>query len=159
MAADLTRAELKLIDAAATGAIADYRSPQGVETAKGDQWDDERTISTSVIYALAVGTNPDWPVLRSGLCIAGARIKDELDFTGVEIRFLLAFVDCYIEQPIILSRATIHSIVLTGSHVPGIKASSIRIQADILLDNKFIAEGAVSLTGAHIGGDLVCSGE
>src|SRR5260370_33232596 len=108
MAADLTRAELKLVEAAATGAIADYRGSHGIENdpANGAQWDDERTISASVIYALAVGTNPDWPVVPSGLRIVGARIKDELDFTGVEIRFPLAFVDCYIEQPIILSRET-----------------------------------------------------
>src|SRR5713226_7026013 len=160
MAADLTRAEIKLVEAAATGAIADYRSSEGIETdpANGAQWDDERTISASVIYALSVGTNPDWPVLSAGLRIVGARIKDELNFTGVEIRFPLAFVDCYIEQPIILSRATIHSIVLTGSRVRGIEASSLRTQGDVLLDNNFIAEGAVSLTGAHIGGDLVCSG-
>ena len=87
MAADLTRAEIKLVEAAATGAIADYRSPQGIETANRAQWGHDRTISASVIYALAVGTNPDWPVLSAGLRIVGARIKDELDFTGVEIRF------------------------------------------------------------------------
>src|SRR5690242_10130675 len=156
----LTPAELKLVEAAATGAIADYRGSQGIENdpANGDQWGDERAISASVIYALSLGTNPDWPVLAAGLRIAGARIKGELDFTGVEIRFPLSFVDCYIEQPIILSRATIHSIILTGSRVRGIEASSIRTPGDVLLDNKFIAEGAVSLTGAHIGGELVCSG-
>ena len=54
MAADLTRAELKLVEAAATGAIADYRSPQGIETANRAQWGHERTISALVIYALAV---------------------------------------------------------------------------------------------------------
>jgi hypothetical protein len=68
MAADLTRAELKLVEAATTGAIADYRSSEGIENdpAKGEQWGDERTVSASVIYALSVGMNPDWPILPTG---------------------------------------------------------------------------------------------
>jgi hypothetical protein len=162
MATELTptRAELKLVMAATSCAIADYRTVEGVENdpAKGDQWSDERTVSALIIYALSVGANPAWPTLPAGLRIVGARIKDELDFTGVEIRFPLAFVDCYIEQRIILSRAAVHSMVLTGSRVRGIEASSLRSQADVLLNDKFIAEGTVSLTCAHIGGDLVCSG-
>jgi hypothetical protein len=123
-----THAELKLVMAATSGTIADYRSVEGVENdpAKGDQWGDERTVRPSIIYALSVGANPAWPMLPAGLRIVGARIKDELDFTSVEIRFRLAFVDCYIEQPIILSRATVHSMVLTGSHVRGVEASSLR---------------------------------
>ena len=62
MAADLTRAELKLVEAAPTGAIADYRGSHGIENdlANGAQWDDERTISASVIYALA------WEQIRIG---------------------------------------------------------------------------------------------
>jgi hypothetical protein len=52
MAAELTPtlAELKLVEAATTGAIADYRSSEGIQShaAKGDQWGEERTVSASV---------------------------------------------------------------------------------------------------------------
>ena len=54
-----TRAELKLVEAATTGAIADRRSSKGIENdpAKGDQWGEERTVSASVIYSPAIAND------------------------------------------------------------------------------------------------------
>ena len=73
-----TDAELTLIDNAATGNEADL-------SALTD--DDDKTISASVIYALATETKKDdWPVHAKGVKLRGAVISGELDFESAKTR-------------------------------------------------------------------------
>ncbi|MGH7839082.1 MAG: hypothetical protein ACREQC_14820, partial [Candidatus Binataceae bacterium] len=62
-----TPPEEKLIKAAYNGNLENYSDrnsadPAANDPANGATWGEERTIRAEIIYALVVGTNPDWPV-------------------------------------------------------------------------------------------------
>jgi hypothetical protein len=108
-----TGADLKLIEAVAKGAIADYGSADSIENdPNGHQRGEERTVSASIIYALSAGTNSDWPIHPDAIRIVGGRIKDDLDLSRVEIHFPLAFVGCYIERRILDCSTMVRAPVL-----------------------------------------------
>src|SRR5437879_1615146 len=155
-----TAAEIRLIDAAAKGDTADCRTREasGNDVANGREWPHERAISGRVIRALAAGSNPDWRVSSAGIRIAGARIADELDLSGIQMGFALALVDCYIERPLILAQAAAQAIVLGGSRIVGMEADGLRVRSEMFLNEGFQSSGRVSLGGAQVGGDLSCIG-
>ncbi len=71
MSTDLepTAAEQKLIDAAARGEPADYRAgdEKADNPANGEKWGRKRTIRAEIVYALCVGTRPEWKVHPKGV--------------------------------------------------------------------------------------------
>ena len=83
-----TPAELKLIDAAKSGEAADYRvgEKEADDPANGEKWGDERTLRAEIVYALCVGTRPEWKVHAKGVWAWGARIVGDLDFQAATLR-------------------------------------------------------------------------
>lgn len=154
----LTAAEEKLIEAAKTGDVVDYRTgdPKLDDPANGAKWGPERTIRAEVIYALAVGDNPQ--VHAKGVQIEGAKIIGTLDLESAQIPHPLVLAWCFIGEPITLMDADALTINLTGSHVAGIDADRLRTRAGVFLRNGFHATGEVNLLGAKIGGQLNCDG-
>jgi hypothetical protein len=51
--------------------------------------------------------------------------------------------------------ASLRSLALSGSTVPGLLGRQLTTAGDVRLDEGFRATGEVALTGAHVGGDLV----
>ncbi len=155
---DLTDAENKLVEAAKNGHNADYRTgnKQLDDLANGANWSPERTIRAEVIYALAVGDNPE--VHAKGVQIAGAKIVGPLDLEGAQIPHPLVLFDCFIGEPITLRNADALSVNLDGSRVAEIQADRLGTRGDVFLRDGFHTAGEVRLAGAKIGGSLECSG-
>jgi hypothetical protein len=155
-----TPAEQKLIDAAKAGVVAELQSSDKTanDPATGVNWGPERTVRAAIVYALAVGTNPNWPVHARGVRLMGAKIVDALDFKAAKLPHPLALSSCYIEQRIDFEGASAHSIYLTGSHIVGMGADGLRTRYDVWLNAGFTARGEVSLLDAHIEGTLQCGG-
>ncbi len=152
--------ERKLIDAARAGTSADFSSDDQTANnpATGMTWGAERTIRADIIYALAVGSNPSWPIHCRGVRLKGARIIGELDFEAAELCRPLTLTRCYIEKPINFALASAHSITLTGSHVISINANGLRTRYDLSLGGGFTAKAGIALQGGHIRGLLQCGG-
>lgn len=139
-----TNAEL-LVAAAARGEICDLSAAQ------------ERTISAEIVYALAVGTNPEWPVHTKGIQLNGATILGSLDFASAIIRTPLALTGCTFEYPLILTNALAESINLSASRVPGLQAVDLETRRELALANGFAGNGEATLIDATIG-VLDCQG-
>lgn len=158
-----TPSEEKLIKDAEQGRIADYSDQKSADLAandptQGSRWGPERTVRAEIIYALAAGTNPQWPVPAKGVQLAGANIAGALDFQGVKILCPLVFVNCYVGQPIILADATAPTISLYGSYVKSIVAFRLVTLGSVLLFRGFAVTEGVELDDAKIGGNLDCEG-
>ena len=156
----LTPAEEKVVNAAAAGAVADFTAgnEQADDPAQGAAWGDGRSVRAEVIYALAVGTNPAWPVHAKGVRIGGAKIVGALDFEAATLRCPLLLAGCYIDKPVTLLGATIPALNLHGSHLPGLNADRVNVRGNVFLSEGFTAKGEVRLLGAQIGGQLACVG-
>ncbi len=156
--ADLTDAEKELVEKAKNGRDADYRklNKELDDPANGANWGPERTIRAEVIYALAVGNNPN--VHAKGVRIRAAKIVGTLDLSGAKIPHPLGLFNSFIAEPITLRDADALSVNLAGSCVAGIKADRLHTRGSVFLRNGFHAMGEVRLLGAKIGGQLACSG-
>jgi hypothetical protein len=146
MSPEPTHSERKLIDAAREGRAADYTSADP----------EKRTLRAEVIYALATGMSPGWAVSARGIWVIGAKIIGQLDFGGAHVRYRLALVRCYVEEPLLLVDASTRSISLAGSHLIGIQAERLTVTGSLFLNEGFTAKGEVNLNGATITGQLNC---
>ena len=156
-----TSAEQKLIDAAACGQVADYSSgnPEQDRPAEGASWGLERAVRAAVIYALATGSGPDWPVHGKGVRLKGAKIEGALDFEAAKIACPLGLVNCRIASRFVFRDASAHSIVLDGSFLAGgLDGEGLRLEHGLSLGRGFVAKGGVWLAGATVGGQLDCAG-
>jgi len=158
-------AERTLIQAASSGELANYTTGDAElddPAKKGPEWGPERTIRAEVIYALATVTQPQgsqsaWPVRAKGVTVTGARIIGRLDFSFAQIKSPLTLVSCHIESTLVLRSASAQEIDLNGSCLPGITASNLTVQSNLLLNNVSI-KGEVALQLAKIGGLFTCRG-
>lgn len=156
----LTPAELKLLEASANGEIADFSSIGSADNnpVDGPCWNEQRTLSAEVVRTLLTRTNPSWCVRPAGVRIVGARIAGVLDLAGAEVGFPIAFIKCCFERELSLRGASVESVFLGGSDLPGVSAQSLRARADIQLCDGFRARGAVRFDRATIDGNFSCNG-
>ncbi len=149
-----------MIDSAASGELADFSStnPNENDPAAGESWGAERTISAKVISALATADSAASCSLSVGLRIAGARIKGVLNLADMEIRLPIAFVGCFFERELSLRKATVISVFLGGSVLPGLDARSLRASSDVQICAGIRARGPVCLDYASIDGNLSFNG-
>jgi|ERR1022692_85208 hypothetical protein len=148
----LTSAEEKLVRSAKDGEFADFSSADlpANYPAQGGEWGSERTIRAEIIYALAVGTNPDWTVHAKGIQVCGARIVGALDFQAAKITRPLALVNCYVAELITLIDARAVTIALYGSYIRGLSAFRLIASGSVLLNKGFIAaEEGGAVRGAY----------
>jgi hypothetical protein len=90
--------------------------------------------------------------------LQGARITGELNLEATTLRCPLALLHCSFASAINLNEATAVSVRLSGSRVPAIHARQLLTRGDLRFDEGFNGSGEVDLVGAHIGGQLVCTG-
>ncbi|MCT9934892.1 hypothetical protein N5079_32265 [Planotetraspora sp. A-T 1434] len=102
-----------------------------------------------------------------GLVIEGARIRGDLDLSGMEVPFPLRFVGCVFDRPVNLDGADLHLLVFDTCTVPGILANGLRVRRDLDLSRSRITgdlwtsastscTAAVWLCESEIGGRLLC---
>src|SRR6266568_2514939 len=157
---DLTESERKVWQSATTGALVDLRvgNPELDSPEKWTEWESGRTIQAEVIVDLLIGDDEAASTAVRGVRLQGARITGELNLEATTLRCPLALLDCSFASGINLSEATAVSVRLSGSHVPTLDARQLRTHGDLRLDEGFSVSGGAELAGAHIGGQLNCTG-
>ena len=137
---------------------------QGTELVLGDGSLPRRTrahrsrqVAAETIRRLCVGEG-GLGVHERGVALCGAWIVGRLDLAGAVVARPLALVNCLLDAAPVFSAATIRSLRLSGSAMPGLQADQLECKGNLVLDGGFQADGTVSITGATIGGQLTCSG-
>jgi hypothetical protein len=146
---------MTLVDHVARGKWLDLR-------ANGE---DSRTCSAAVIRdilrgRLAADRDPH------GIRLRGAKITGRLDLECLTTDVNLELADCLLEEGVIANDARLATVVLTGcqiEHPAEPPLGGARLTCSLLgLDGVRVIghaqNGAVDLSGAHIGGDLDCAG-
>ena len=112
-----------------------------------------------MVRTLLTRGNPAWRVSHAGIRVVGARIVSGiLDLSEATIDFPIAFVNCDFDHQLMLRGATLPSIFLGGSDVPGIDASSSHVHGDVQLCDGFRARGAMRFDRAIIDGNVQSNG-
>lgn len=157
---DLTESERKVWEAAATGERVDLRAGDSDldSPERWSEWAPERIVRAEVIAGLLIGDGDAASVAVRGVRLQGARITGDLNLEATTLRCPLALLDCSFTSAINLNEATALSVRLSGSHVPAVHAKQLLTRGDLGLDKGYSASGEVYLEGAHIGGELECTG-
>jgi hypothetical protein len=164
---DVTPARTKLSDVEAkvwravqTGEVVDLRSgdPEVDRPERGGEWGPHRTVRAEMLSQLLIGGGDAPSPHAKGIRLRGARITGQLDLEAATLRCPLALLDCLIEEVIILDEASALAVRLGGSNLPGLQARQLSTRGDLRFDLGFTTTGEVRLLGAHIGGDVDCTG-
>ncbi|RJQ76014.1 hypothetical protein D5S17_19230 [Pseudonocardiaceae bacterium YIM PH 21723] len=92
-----------------------------------------------------------------GVRIRGAVIEGQLDLTDLHSTVPLVLQDCRFTEPLLLTRAELPHLDLTGSTVPGISAVGFRCAHGAQLD-KIRCTARIDLANARFGGTVSFSG-
>jgi sRNA-binding regulator protein Hfq len=155
---DLTDAERKMFEAAASGEIADCCGPtkEDNDPANAVNWPKARTIRAKCIEWLCTDSEASSLVTHKGVQVEGARIEGELNLRFAVMNFPLVFLKCAFEKEINLQYAQIQALHLGGTHTGPINADGLEVKSFAYLRNGFKAEGEVRFLNATIGGNLEC---
>ena len=172
----LCRSEEQLLEKVTRGEEANYQADDALnDRANGDNWGEERTLRAELIVWLCTDSEAVEHLTHRGLEIVGAKISGRLNLEFASLDFPLIFRNCHFTEAIILKRAKLKFLNLSGSYVASseipddtseeksvnssLEAIGIQVESDVFLIG-FKAKGKISLLGATIGGNLVCdSGE
>jgi hypothetical protein len=154
-----TPSEVKLIDAAKLGAVADYSSGKSEENdpARGASWGPERTIRSEILKMLLLSEDPNWPTHRKGIQVSGAKIVGPLELQSGDTGSV-AFRSCYFDDQIYLTDAKVGTLTLSGTRVVGVRADRLKAAGGVCLNAGFTSEMVVSFVGANIDDSLDLSG-
>jgi hypothetical protein len=129
-------------------------------------WDSTHSIAADTIRDLLRGraaTDPD----PRGLRLRAARIRGRLDLDNLTTTIKLTLLDCLLDEGITAEAAhlpglSLRRCLLTHPSKPALCADELRTDAGMSFEGSTIracsADGAIRLNGAHIGGQLDCSG-
>ena len=98
--------------------------------------------------ALISGTGP--------LRLRRAVVTGELALVGARIERPVELLECTFTEVPDLRMAEFTGLALTGCRMPGLQAGNLRVTADLLLNDGFVADGPVHLPDAQIGGRCGC---
>ena len=155
---EFSPAEEGVRQAMAAGALADLRDgDQRADDPRGGQmWGPRRTIRADVLAHLLTEVAAD--ERPRSLRLAGARIAGTLDLEAARLPCPVLLLGCWFEEPVNLAEASIPALRMPGCHLPGLRAAQLAVDGNLELNDGFTASGEVNLLGAHISGQLVCSG-
>jgi hypothetical protein len=157
---DLSDSERKVVEAAATGEDADFRSddPEKDDPAKAETWGDDRKVRAAVLRWLCTDPAVRRLVDPKGIRIRGAFVKGRLDLSFTKVPFALLFGACALPEGLSLLNANLRAVALPRTHTGPITADSATFRGDLLLRDRFHAKGEVRLLGTRIRGNLDCTG-
>jgi len=139
-----TPAEQRLIDAAAIGQIADYRS---------EKYPNDRKLRAEIVYSLCVDPRPEWKVQAKGVSVYGALISGSLDFNSAVLRVPLQLFDCQLLKEINLKDARTRGLDFSGCTCEKVIADGLLVEGSLLLRKGFKVD-ALRLVGAEIKGNI-----
>ncbi|MEU9919448.1 oxidoreductase [Streptomyces sp. NPDC051001] len=167
---ELTPPERELWDAFPEGRRVDLRTgiPEDDRVVEGERWGAARTVRATVIVGLLLGANTTQPGAVACLRLAGARISGHLNLAGTQIAHALWLEDCWFAESVGLLGASLQTLVITGSRVPGIEADSARVEGNLDLRRSVVeslasspfnhVSTALSLSDARVTGGLLLNG-
>lgn len=150
----------RLHEAIRDGVVLDLRTGDlKDDDAKGTKpWGDERTVAADQLVDL-VSTHPGDGTPLKPLHLIGANIVGDLAFAGLQLERLIVLQDCRLDGAVNLRETSLVSLRLPGCVVAGgLDGRSLRARGSIELGHGFASNAPVDLTGASIGGELVCVG-
>jgi hypothetical protein len=117
---------------------------------------EERVVHSEFVSQLCVGDEKHH-VSPHGLRIKGATVTGTLNLSYCSIPFPLGFAQSHFEDELLLGRLGIPGFELLYSKVPRVWAASSAVTYTLDFTGTTVAK-EISLIGAKIGGDLICSG-
>ncbi|MER7734929.1 membrane-associated oxidoreductase [Streptomyces erythrochromogenes] len=154
---DLTPAERRVWEAFPRGDGIDFREHPEDSSVDGAGWGPDRTLRAEVLRALLLGAAPAAEGRVAGLKIKGARIVGKLDLRYAVVDHPIRMRDCWFERKPLLYGAQLKALVLGYSTLPGLTASTLRVEVVLRLSCCRIS-GPVRLQGAKISGGLFLQG-
>lgn len=149
----LTPAERRVWEAYPRGEEVDFRQGEGLDDAtRGDAWGPERTVRAEALRAILLGGTPEGaevPALR----VTGSRITGVLNLQYGLVEHAIRLMACHFEQAPNLYGARVHQLNLSGCHLPGLWAATIRVDGVLRLTGCRVT-GPVLLGGAQISGSV-----
>ncbi len=158
---NLSGAELKLLRATPSGklAICGLNIVDGDplnDPSKAGEWGEERHIRADLIRWLCASRDSREMVDPIGIRVYGAKISGQLNLAFMSIPFPLIFLHCRLLDDTNLHCTELPELVLRGTWVRSLRASTAKVSGSVLLNEGFRAQGVVSLMMAQINGDLDC---
>ncbi|MGY1583888.1 hypothetical protein [Streptomyces sp. MN13] len=102
------------------------------------------------------------PLHARGIRLVGARITGQLDLIDVRSAVPLALEGCRFDDPVVVQRAQLSSLSLSGSVLPALHAEQLRLSFSLVLAHVTVTghgeAGAVRLLDAHVAGHLDVAG-
>ncbi|MEU3057002.1 membrane-associated oxidoreductase [Streptomyces griseus] len=143
---DLTPLERRIWQAFPRGVAIDVRQDESEDpsTIQGAA----RTVRAEVIRALLLGSSSE-PGEAPALRLAGAKITGVLDLRHAEIHHPIRLTSCHFQHSLELDGTQTRQLDFSGSCLPALAATSLRVDGAIRLTNCRIA-GSVQLSNAEI---------
>ncbi|WP_431682909.1 oxidoreductase [Kitasatospora sp. KL5] len=118
----------------------------------------DRTVRAGVVAELLLGGGPGAARGRvGGLRLTGAVVTGQLDLTGATVELPVQLRDCTFEERVLLRGATMRSTSFLGCRMAGVDGWLLRVDGNLFFEDSVI-DGRVTLTRAHITGELRFSG-
>jgi len=149
---DLTSAEEKLLRECKTG------EPTILGTSAPDKPTDATQIRAELLRYLILGGCKDYRPDEIGVRVFGAYITDTLDLSYGTAKGITELRWCQFSSRFNAFDTRLVRLDLSGSCLRDLIAEGARVAGNVFLDDGFFARGAVSLSGAEIGGQLACVG-
>jgi hypothetical protein len=149
-----TEAELRLVEAAASGTIAAFK---------------DEAIRSELIEILCCGSRSDWPVSPEGVRLSGGTIVGQLRLANRDLAGPLSLQDANISQGIRLANARTKTVDFSKSRIGGalpppdleasiaLDADRVHVDGDLILNGAQVT-GACQLERATITGQFAASG-
>ena len=115
----LSDPECKLLRQVVDGKDADYSSDDKKQNdpANADKWNESRTLRAPLILWLCTDREACSYLTHLGLSIKGAKIEGKLKLSYANLEFPLKFISCAFTEQILLDRAKVELLNLSGSFV------------------------------------------
>ena len=151
----LEATEKLMLECAAAGDVLDGSDGLPASGPAALKAEKPRTVRAAVLRHLL--TETDWAVDPKGVRLRWLRISGMLDLQAVTVRCPLLLEDCDLvdPRPIALDFATIPLLAMTGCRLAGVSGDTLAVAANLNLRGSVLA-GSAELTGARIGGGLIC---
>lgn len=120
-------------------------------------WNPERIVCGELLRWLITDKKARKHIPLKGIDIKGAWIDGGLDLECAEVKFRFSFINCKIDGEVNLRDASTRTIEFDDSHLEGFIAENINVNGSVFF-RKANVQSEVLLLGAHISGQLNCTG-
>lgn len=114
-------------------------------------------IRAAVIRWICTDREAQSFVPQFGVVAAGVYVDGPLNLILAQVPFSLSLFSCYVSGDLILMSASLRGVHLQGSWVDSLSAEGLKCESNVFISDGFRAERTVRLTGATIGGNVLCS--